>query len=190
MCCGVDTLREINRQLFHVILGLALLFVLFNFGRSKTIYFLSAILFVGLLLINLVVRKIRVPIATWFVETFERKHAPLPGYGSAWYVVGLLLSCLLIHDVYYLAAAVVVFAFGDAASTIFGYRAKIPLPYNKKKTIEGTFAFILFSLSSFLFVGWYAIPLALFAAFIESLPLGIDDNLSIPLACSIFFYLI
>jgi phytol kinase len=171
-------------------LGLALLLVLFSFGRSKTIYFLSAILFVGLLLINLVVRGIRVPIATWFVETFERKHAPLPGYGSAWYVVGLLLSCLLINDVGYLASAILVFAFGDAASTIFGYNGKLPLPYNKRKTLEGTSAFILFSLPCFFFVGWYAVPLALFAALVESLPLGIDDNLSIPLACSIFFYLI
>lgn len=183
-------MREINRQIFHVVLGVLLLLILFNFGRSKTIYFLSAILFVGLLLINLVVRGIRVPVATWFVETFERKHAPLPGYGSAWYVVGLLLSCLLIHDINYLASAVAVFAFGDAASTIFGRRGSLLLPYNKKKTLEGTLGFVLFSLSCFFFVGWYAIPLALFAAFVESLPLGIDDNLGIPLACSIFFYLI
>jgi dolichol kinase len=181
-------LREINRQLFHVALGLALLFVLLNFGRSKTVYFLSGILFVGLLLINLVVRGIRVPVATWFVEAFERKNAPLPGYGSAWYVVGLLISCLLIHNANYLAAAVVVFAFGDAASTIFGLGGKHPLPYNPKKTVEGTLGFVLFALSSFLFVGWSAVPLALFAALVESLPLGIDDNLGIPLACTLFFY--
>ena len=183
-------MREINRQLFHVVLGLALLLVLLNFGRLKTIYFLSGILFVGLLLINLVVRGIRVPVASWFVETFERRNVPLPGYGSAWYLVGLLLSCLLIRDPTYLASAVIVFAFGDAASTIFGLRAKTALPYNPRKTLEGTGAFILFSLSTFLLIGEYAIPLALFAALVESLPLGVDDNLSIPLACSLFFYLL
>ncbi len=183
-------MRELNRQLFHIVLGLALLIVLFYFGRPKTIYFLSAILFVGFFLINLVVRKIKVPIATWFVETFERKDAFLPGYGSAWYVVGLLISCILIHDVSQLAAAIVVFAFGDAASTIFGSRGKNPLPYNPKKTVEGTAAFILFSLTSFIFIGAYAIPLALFAALAESLPIRVDDNLTIPLACSIFVFFI
>ena len=183
-------MRELNRQLFHIVLGIALLIILLYFGRLKTIYFLSGVLFVGFFLINLVIRGIRIPIATWFVETFERKDAFLPGYGSAWYVTGLLLSCLLIPNVDQLAAAIVVFAFGDAASTIFGRHGHHPLPYNSKKTIEGTCAFVLFSLMSFIFVGWYAIPLALFAALVESLPLGIDDNLTIPIACSVFFYLI
>ena len=183
-------MRELNRQLFHIVLGIALLIILLYFGRLKTIYFLSGVLFVGFFLINLVIRGIRIPIATWFVETFERKDAFLPGYGSAWYVTGLLLSCLLIPNVDQLAAAIIVFAFGDAASTIFGRHGHHPLPYNSKKTIEGTCAFVLFSLMSFIFVGWYAIPLALFAALVESLPLGIDDNLTIPIACSVFFYLI
>ena len=147
-------------------------------------------LFAGFLLINLVIRGIRVPVATWFVEAFERKDAPLPGYGSAWYVVGLLISCLLIQDTQYLASAIIVLAFGDAASTIFGLRGTHPLPYNKKKTWEGMISFALFSLPCFLFIGAYAFPLILLAALVESFPLGIDDNLTIPLACSLFFYLV
>ena len=173
-----------------MLLGLALITLLFWLGRPKTAYFLSGMLFSGFLLINLVVRGIRVPIATWFVEAFERKSAPLPGYGSAWYVVGLLLSCLLIQDAYWVASAIVVLAFGDAASTIFGSRGTHPLPYNKGKTWEGTLSFMLFSLPCFLFIGEYAFPLIRIAALVESLPLGIDDNLAIPLACSLFFYLV
>jgi len=118
--------RELSRQLFHIVLGITLLVILLYFGRLKTIYFLSGVLFVGFLLINLVIRGIKVPIATWFVETFERKDAALPGYGSAWYVIGLLISCLLIPNLSQLAAAIVVFAFGDAASTIFGRRGHSP----------------------------------------------------------------
>ena len=183
-------MREINRQVFHILMGICLLLVLLGFGRSKTIYFLFGVLFVGVLLINLVSRGINVPVATWFVEKFERKDALLPGYGSAWYVVGLLMLCLLIEDVYSLSAGIIVFAFGDSASTIFGSLGKRPLFYNPGKTLEGTLAFFALSLLSFFFIGWTAVPLALFAAVIESFPLGIDDNLTIPLACSIFFYVI
>ncbi len=183
-------MRELKRQILHVALGFVLLLVLIFLGRPKTIYLLSGILFTGFLLINLVMRGFNVPIASWFVKVFERKDAPLPGYGSGWYIVGLLISCLLIHDISQLSSAIIILAFGDAASTIFGSGGKNPLPYNKNKSVEGTTAFIIFSLPSFFFIGWYAIPLALLAALIESLPLKIDDNLTIPLACSLFFYLI
>lgn len=183
-------MRETRRQLFHVSAGVLLLLVLLILGRSKTIYVLSGTLFFGFLLINLVMRGFKVPVASWFVETFERKDAPIPGYGSAWYVVGLLLSCLLITDINFLAATISILAFGDAASTIFGRKGKNPLPYNKKKTFEGTSAFFLFSLVGYLFIGWEVFPLALVAAVVESLPIQIDDNLTIPLACVILFHLI
>ncbi|MEM4272054.1 MAG: hypothetical protein QXH30_00525 [Candidatus Bilamarchaeaceae archaeon] len=177
--------RETQRQFVHVALGVFLILLLFFLGKSKMLYFLSGMLFFGFLLINLVIRGYKVPVASWFVETFERKDAPLPGYGSAWYVVGLLLSCLLIPDISFLAATIVILAFGDASSTIFGRRGKHSLPYNPKKTLEGTSAFFLFSLTGWLFIGWKVFPLALAAAIVESLPIKIDDNLTIPLACVI-----
>lgn len=182
--------RETQRQLVHISLGVFLLILLFYLGRSKMLYFLSGTLFLGFLLINLVVRGYKVPIASWFVETFERKDAPLPGYGSAWYVVGLLLSCILIPDINFLAATIVILAFGDAASTIYGRNGKNPLPYNPNKTLEGSSAFFLFSLSGYFFIGWEILPLAFVAAIVESLPIKIDDNLTIPLACVIVFHII
>ena len=182
--------RETQRQLVHVALGVFLIALLFFLGKNKMLYFLSGTLFFGFLLINLVVRGYKVPVASWFVETFERKGAPLPGYGSAWYVVGLLLSCILIPDINFLAATIVILAFGDAASTIFGKNGTNPLPYNKRKTFEGSSAFLLFSLIGCVFIGWKILPLALVAAVVESLPIKIDDNLLIPLACVIVFHLI
>ena len=183
-------MRETSRQIFHAGLGIALIFFLLFFGRLYTIYLLSGALFFGFLLINLTIRGIKIPIVSDALHLFERKSARLPGYGSAWYIVGLLICCLLIPTTNQIAAAILVLALGDAAATIVGAKGKIPLPYNSKKSIEGTTAFFLFSLPSFIFIGWYAIPLALFATLVESLPWSIDDNLTIPIACSLFFYLI
>ncbi len=181
---------EIRRQAIHIALGIFLLGFLLLLGRMKIIYLLSSILFVGFLLISLVMRGYKLPLASWFVERFERKSAPLPGYGSAWYVAGFLLCSLLIPDVSNLAAAFLVLALGDAASNLAGSHGKHPLPYNKNKTLEGTLAFMLFSLPAFFFIGWAAFPLAILAALVESLPVKIDDNLSIPVACSLFFMLL
>jgi dolichol kinase len=174
----------------HVALGVFLLLFLLVFGRIKEIYFLSGTLFFGFLLINFVMQGHRIPLASWFVETFERKGAPLPGYGSAWYVAGFLLCSLLITDVPSLAATITVLSLGDAASNIIGSKGKIPLPYNSRKTAEGSLAFVAFSLPAAFFIGWLAIPLALIAAAVESFPTRLDDNLSIPVACSLFFLLL
>jgi dolichol kinase len=185
-----DGKLELRRQAIHFGLGAFLLIFLLLLGRMKLIYMLSSILFVGFLLISFVMRGYKIPLASWFVERFERREAPLPGYGSAWYVVGFLLCALLIGDVSELAATILVLAIGDAASNIVGSRGKSPLPYNRKKTLEGTLSFALFSLPAFYFIGWSAVPLALIAAVVESLPIGVDDNLSIPIACSLFFLLL
>ena len=183
-------MRETSRQLFHAGLGIFLILFLLYFGKIYTIYLLSGALFVGFLFINLSTRGIKIPIISNFLTFFERKTARLPGYGSAWYVVGLLICCLLIPNINQIAAAILVLALGDAAATLVGAKGKIPLPYNSKKTIEGSIAFFLASLTSFIFIGWYAVPLAAIAALVESLPWKIDDNLTIPIACSIFFYLL
>ncbi|MBN2122181.1 hypothetical protein JW721_03940 [Candidatus Micrarchaeota archaeon] len=182
---------ELRRQAVHVALGLALLLLLLVLGRMKAIYLLASILFFGFLLISLVMQGRKIPLASWFVERFERKSAPLPGYGSAWYVAGFLLCALLIRDVSEFSASILILSLGDAASNIIGsHFGKPPLPYNNGKTVEGTLAFFLFSLTSFFFIGYYAIPLSLLCALIESLPVKIDDNISIPIACALFFFLL
>lgn len=179
---------EARRQAIHIALGLFLLALILLLGRMKAVYLLSAALFAGFLLISFVVRGHRVPLAEWFVKNFERRSAPLPGYGSAWYIAGLLLCALLIHDVPSLASAILVLALGDAASNLAGSRGKIPLPHNPRKTVEGTLAFMLFSLPAFIFIGWAAVPLALLAAATESLPLEADDNITVAIACAVFFF--
>ena len=58
----------------------------------------------------------------------------------------------------------------------------------KDKTVEGAVGFFGASLLSILVVG---VPLGLIASFlctlVETLPLEIDDNLSVPLVCVLIF---
>ena len=82
---------ELRRKLFHLFFGLFLIFILFYSGRMNLIIFLCAFLFIGCIMIVLMQKGQKIPIADWLEETFERKNVRFAGYGAFWYVVGALL---------------------------------------------------------------------------------------------------
>jgi phytol kinase len=178
---------ELGRKLFHFFFGLFLIFILFYSGRIILITFLSLVLFFGCIMIAMMQKGWKIPIADWLEEKFERKNVRFPGYGAFWYVVGALLLALFLGNAHEIAAAIVALAAGDSAATIFGILGSNPLPYNRRKTWEGSFAFFVFSLPACLFVGWMGIALAAIASIVESLDTPVDDNLLIPVTAIIFF---
>jgi dolichol kinase len=181
---------ELRRKLLHSLFGLVLILIIFYFERKILIIFLSLLLLFGSIMIVWRLQGNRIPIAGWFEETFERKNVRFPGYGAFWYVVGSLFLALSLSNANEIAAAILTLALGDSAATIFGIRGVHPIPYNQRKTIEGSFAFLIFSLPSCLLIGWAGIPLALLTAVAESLQVPIDDNLLIPISAAIFFIII
>lgn len=181
---------ELRRKLLHSIFGLFLISILFYFNRIILIIFLSLLLLFGSAIIVWMQQGNRIPIIDWFEETFERKNIRFPGYGAFWYVVGTLLLALSLNNAYEIAAGIVTLALGDSAATIFGIRGTHPLPYNRRKTIEGFFAFLIFSFFSCLLVGWSGVALAFLTAVAESLPVPVDDNLVISITAVFFFIII
>ncbi len=81
-------------------------------------------------------------------------------------------------------ASIAVISLGDSAASIFGrFFGKTSIPFNKGKNLEGSvsgFAFALVGASCFL-----SIPSAIIGAtigmIVETLPLPVNDNLSVPL---------
>ncbi|MDD2837260.1 MAG: hypothetical protein PHY05_14050 [Methanothrix sp.] len=181
---------ELRRKLFHLFFGLLLIFILFYSGRMYLIIFLGIFLFFGCIMIFVMQKDWKIPVAKWLLEKFERKNVRFPGYGAFWYVIGALLVAILLSNAHEIAAAIVALAAGDSAATIFGILGTHPLPYNRRKTWEGSLAFFVFSLTAYLFVGWVGIVLAAITAIVESLDTPIDDNLLIPVASIIFFAII
>jgi dolichol kinase len=180
---------ELRRKLFHLFFGLFLILLLFFSDRKHLVIFLGTVLILGIIMILLMQSGKKIPIADWLEETFERENVRFPGYGALWYVVGSLLLALFLANIYEIAAGVVILAAGDSAATIFGILGRHRLPYNRKKTWEGSIAFFVFSLPACLFVGWIGAVLAAIAAFVESLPTPIDDNLLVPVSVLILFLL-
>jgi len=178
--------RETGRQLFHLALGVAALLLLLHFGRGFMIAVVFFTIIIGTLLMNIQLLGGRIPLVQWFEEQFERPEARLPGWGSAFYALGVLVLLTFLTDTDSIAASILVLGLADALSNIVGRKGKLRLPYNRNKTAEGSTVFFLSSLSAWYFVGPAAIPLALVATIAESFP-GLEDNLTIPIACALFF---
>lgn len=115
-----------------------------------------------------------------------------------------VLALILIyrHDMYIAAAVWAVMALGDGVAGIAGAALRGPAPrWNKEKTWSGFCGFILAgSLGAYALTRWVAPELdaekvlaasaatAVVGAFVESLPIRLDDNVSVPLVCGAFMY--
>ncbi len=181
---------EIERQIMHFLVGLGTIVMLFTFSRPFTAGAVFFVLLSGTLMINARIQKLRIPFVEWFVERFERKGVLFSGFGSACYAAGVLIPLVFLSDVNHIAACILILAVGDGLSTIVGRGGKHKLPYNKEKTLEGALAFFIGALPSVFFIGILGIPLAVLAAIIETVNFRIDDNLTVPIVCTIFFLVI
>jgi len=182
--------KEKERQIFHFLVGIATILLLIYYGRGITIAGVFFTIIIGTLLINARFLGKRIGFVKWFEERFEREDALLPGWGSACYATGVLIPLTFIADTNGIAAAIFILALGDGVSTIVGRKGRIKIPYNKQKTVEGSVAFFLSSLIAYLFIGPAIIPLAALAAAVESIDFKIDDNLTIPIACTAFLMVV
>jgi dolichol kinase len=181
---------ETERQFFHILLGLLVVEFLVYFGKGMLMGATFFALIFGLLLVNLTLLGRRIGFVEWFIEHFERSNIPFPGWGSACYATGVLLVTSFIENTDAVIAALLIMALGDGMSTIIGRKGKIKLPYNRKKTLEGTLAFFAVSLVGYPFVGSIIIPVAAIAAVVEGLDLPMDDNLTVPIVLTILFLVI
>lgn len=119
--------------------------------------------------------------------------------GITLYPVAVLLLLLTFPDRRdIVAAAWGVLAFGDGIATIAGRHIKSPrIPWNREKSIAGTAAFILFGGAAGSFLCWWCRPAvippaypwfsvwmpwvaAAVAAVVETIPIRLNDNISVP----------
>ena len=195
----MDTL-ELRRKLVHATGVFIALFV-----REAYLFFGGWLIPGGILLLSILlgygvsrlhIRGAQLPVLTRLINMAEReKDKAFPGRGALRFLTGALLSLIVFRnnpDI--VAAAIIVLALGDAASTLVGISfGRHRIFYNKKKSFEGSIAGVAAA-----FLGVVALtpfsPLTAMAAsltgmLVESLPLGIDDNLTVPPAAGLAIWL-
>ncbi|MDO8340288.1 MAG: hypothetical protein Q7T16_06545 [Candidatus Burarchaeum sp.] len=185
---------ELNRQVVHMLFGLIILAILFVSLLSPQDAIVAAqvfslsVLICLLFMIDRRTKNLSSPLSDFLLYALERKDSP-PAHGAMWYALGSLLALTFLSNIWAIAATIFLLAVADGLSTLIGINHHHPLPHNKKKTIEGTAAFFITGLATYAFIGLLAVPLSFLAALAESLDLGLDDNLTIPLASIVFFKL-
>lgn len=115
--------------------------------------------------------------------------------GIVLYPVAVLLLILLFrHRLHDAAIAWAMLAFGDGVATLAGRAMRIaPLPWNRDKSWGGLLAFVAAGAAGGIAVAsWldYAAPYvvlltAVVCAIVESLPLRVDDNVTVPVAAAV-----
>ncbi len=124
----------------------------------------------------------------------------------------LLLILIFGRHMYIVAAAWAIMAFGDGLAGLIGpIVGRVRIPWHPKKTVEGSLSFIaggfvgssslilwttygqvptmLHYLSESVFFWWIPLWVSVIMAVIETLPLQLNDNLSIPLTAGGLFYM-
>ena len=166
------------------------------------IYFLGNIMVASLILLVAVlytlsevarVRGINIPILsliTWNAanktELYEFAAAPLH------FALGIAIS-LLIFPAPIRYVAITTLTLGDGCAHLFGTKfGRTRLPFNKGKNLEGTiFGFLFAFLGAMIFVDpTRALIAAAVGMLVESLPLPLNDNLTMPLASGLVLTLI
>lgn len=115
--------------------------------------------------------------------------------GIVWYPIAVLLMIAML-PLHVACACWAIMALGDAAASTMGGGAE--WPWNPRKTIRGSLAFLIAAYAggsalwwwiSFAPPSWTRMGIAVVAAaIVESLPLPIDDNLTVSLAAALAFW--
>ena len=165
---------ETRRDLVQIVAGFILIVAYLTLPLQQVAIGIVCAIVLASAIGNYGVRN-RKSVVSKTLYAFERENAML-GQGAMWLAMGILAAISLLSASHMIAvfAAILI---GDAVATLVGTAYRIPIPYNKKKSVAGTAAyFISAALISFPFLGYFGILTSLVGAVVESAPRQIDDN--------------
>jgi uncharacterized protein (TIGR00297 family) len=185
---GSRSFSENTRQLVHVAVGTLALLLRYLSAFEATMLAVVAVAF------NIfAIRRL----AGHLYRPGESRRRVLSGI--ALYPVSILLLLLVLPDRRdIVAAAWGILAFGDGMATLAGHHLGGPrIPWNPAKSVTGTVAFILFGGAAGSFLCWWCAPTVIppaypwfsiwmplvatvAAAGVETVPITLDDNVSVP----------
>jgi uncharacterized protein (TIGR00297 family) len=186
---NVRGFSETSRQVLHMAMGAFALLLRFLTWWQAGLCAVAALLFNAFVLP-------RVGGRTLYRQADRLRGFPL---GILLYPLAVLLLILVFPRRLDIAAAAWgILAAGDGLATLVGTRSHEPrLPWNTDKSWAGTLAFALGGAAAGVFLAWWTRPAivpqpalwfaiaapataAIVAAIVESLPVRMDDNLSVP----------
>jgi dolichol kinase len=178
---------ETRRDLVHILLGVILLSLFLTIQFYYAVYITTTLILIGYIY-NSRLGKKKSGRAYSILNSLERTEA-IYGAGALYLGVGVALLLGFIHNLHFVIIGISALLLADPLATIVGVNTKGPkLFYNKGKSILGTLAFFAtVSIIGYPFIGFYALLFGAGLAFIESVKLPIDDNITIPIVMIILY---
>ncbi len=178
--------QEIRRKLLHILIAFVPFFS--GFIYHTTLFVLFSLLVVYMISECLRVNGYSFPLLGGITRSSIRKLEERGfAFGPVTLVLGAILSTLFFPAA--IASAVIwIVAFADTAATIAGRSfGNHRIPYNVKKSVEGSLAALLVAfLCGYIYLPIFpALLAAFFSSIIESLPLRSLDNLFMPIGTGI-----
>ena len=192
---GIDWF-EIRRKIFHILLGISLVFLI---SYSLINWFIVLLIFLLGIVVSISSKYVDLPFIDPLLKIFDRpEHKKfLPGKSVILLFLAILIL-MIFFDTKIICASILIWAFGDSFSAIVGkHYGRIRHPLNNDRLIEGTLAGIFMAtIVSMYYVGLFAAFIAsLVSMSIESLELKflkhpLDDNFLVPIIAAIVLVLI
>jgi|GEM_PF-6817362 len=177
---------EFGRKTVHfgIVLCLLLAFHIIGYNLAPL---LAIMLVFGVLLSEATIRGFEMPVVSWSIKSFDRPENTIfrPGLGVFTLITGILVTIVLskvlgVSRIF--TEVAILMAASDTFSTVLGVLfGKTKWWWNFRKTLEGSFAFLVFSLfvTSAYLEGIARIIVPVVAMLVETLP-KMDDNFTIP----------
>ena len=182
---------EINRDIFQVLIGGIIMLAIACGKMGISIFVVLAM--AGYVLNNSLPNSRKLSVVYRQISRLERRGVTY-GIGAVYLLAGASMLVGFISNLAFLEAAICILFIGDALATIVGISFPIAkLPYNRGKTIGGFLAFAIVSVISFYSIGIALLPSLAFSillAFVESISVHFDDNLTISILLIILFYVL
>jgi dolichol kinase len=181
---------ESARQALHAASNLLACLMVWLIGIETTSYLVLAWTCLCIIMLHAAMTGIRLRGSDMLERALGRRGEVL-GEGSLYNALGLLFILGILRGNSDAAiAAILIFGLGDSISTYLGSKyGKHKLPWNNKKSAEGSLGFLTGGMISLLILPQPVTALAaILATFIESLPIKLNDNLTVPMAVSLIFY--
>lgn len=187
---------EIRRQVFHILLGIITVgLIYFNILTPIIIFW---VLVAGVVC-SILCKRFNIPIISWLLRRYERKEYrnSFPGKGAIFFAAGVLLTLQLFRRDIALAS-IMILALGDSVSHIVGKNfGSTNVNGNGKKKLEGTIAGVAAGFAgALLFVNpLYALVGSIGGLFVESLEFdlnkrAVDDNIIVPVVAGTLMVLV
>jgi len=181
---------EMRRDIFQIMLGIIIILILLINDGS---FLLVVLIIIAYLLNNILPNEHKYSGIYAFFKGFERGNETY-GLGAVYIMAGASMLLGFIKSTDFLIASIAVLFIADALATIIGINFKsMKLKYNTKKTVGGFAAFAIVSFLSMYLVGIGAllsIIIAIVLAFVESISVRFNDNITVPAALIIIRFII